>query len=109
MDNKPLEPGDICILVASRSPQNIGRSVEIVEYLGVGNSFTIGEVEHYSSGAPVESYYIKTCDGEPLIVKGFCEVDIYPDMAVTSRPTLMKIGDSSPESKVVSAPVALAV
>lgn len=98
---KPIEPGCLAIIVNSFTPENIGKTVRVIEQVGVGKTYEIivkvGVVPttiHYAA-SDSKRWLVKALQGEVAIARDFFKQPVYNDQGLAKDEWLMRIGDDS--------------
>lgn len=98
---KPIEPGCLAIIINSLAPENIGKTVRVIEQVGAGKTYKIivkvGVVPttiRYTASAS-KRWLVKVLQGKVVIARDFFKQPVYNDQGLTKDEWLMRIGDDS--------------
>lgn len=98
---KPIEPGCLAIIINSFAPENIGKTVRVIEQVDIGKTYEIivkvGVVTntvHYTASTS-KCWLVKVLQGEVAIARDFFKQPVYNDQGLAKDEWLMRIGDDS--------------
>ena len=98
---KPIEPGCLAIIVNSFTPENIGKTVRVIEQIEAEKTYEIivkvgvmPTTIHYTASSS-KRWLVEVLQGKVVIARDFFKQPVYNAQGLAKDEWLMRIGDDS--------------